>query len=374
MSIYKKRNKYWVDIRHNRERYRRPSPDNSYSGAKAYEAMLRQKLARGEDVIEEKEIKKEIPSFEEFVDKWYKTYVVINNKASEQKQKDLMIKVHLKPFFKQTPLDKITTIMIEEFKSKKQKYGLANKSINNLLGILGKCLRTAQDWEIIEKLPKIKPLKNSMKEIKYLNENDYNKLLEVAKDKGIIYEMILFSLRAGVRVGELIALDWKDIDFEKRMVVIQRNYVDGILGTPKNHKFRAIYLAQDIYDILLSRRKKEGIVFPDKDGNYYSRFSCRRRLNTLCKKAQIEQVNWHALRHSFASQLVTNGISLKAIQELLGHSDLKMVQRYAHLESSTLRDAIETLEPKKETIHFNFGHHMDTISEKKEKKRRDFRY
>ena len=158
--------------------------------------------------------------------------------------------------------------------------------------------------------------------------------------------MILFTLRTGVRIGELLALDWSDINFANRLVTIKRNIVNGHIGSPKNNKYRSIYLAQDILGILQTRKKDKGLLFPDSHGSYLSRFSCRHKLEKFCRKANVKKISWHGLRHSFASQLATNGVSLKTIQELLGHSDLKMVQRYAHLEPVTLKEAIRTLEPK----------------------------
>jgi len=363
MSVFKRGNKYWVGFRCNRIRYRKPCPDNSYAGAKAYEALIRQKLARGESIAAEEKPKDKVPSFQEFSDKWYRTYVLTNNKPSEQVQKKCMLNKHLAPYFGRMVLSQISALQIEEFKAKKQSSGLCNKSINNLLGILGKCLRTAQEWEIIDKVPRIKPLKVAPQEVKYLNEEEYTQLLVAANDGGIFYEMLLFSLRTGVRIGELAALEWADINFHDGTVTVRRNIVNGIVGSPKNNKFRTVYLACDIFEKLSARRKNNGLIFPDDIGNYFSRFICRNRLNNLCSKAGIKRISWHALRHSFASQLATNGVSLKTIQELMGHSDLKMVQRYAHLEPITLREAIKTLEPKKE-LDINFGHNMATIPEK----------
>ena len=367
MSIYKRNNKYWIAFRYNRKRYRKASPDNTYSGAKAFEALLRQKLARGESIDLEEKKKIKISSFQEFSDKWLKTYVKTNNKPSEQNQKKCMINKHLNPFFGKNPLDKITALQIEEFKSKKQASGLSNKSINNILGILGKCLKTAQEWEIIDKIPKIKPLKVAPKDPVYLNEKDYNKLLETSKDQGMFYEMLLFTLRTGVRIGELLALEWPDINFDEKTVTIKRNIVNGHIGSPKSNKYRTIYLTQDIIDSLLERIQNKGLVFPNIDGSYRTRSSCRHKLERTCKKANIKKIGWHGLRHSFASQLATNGVSLKTIQELLGHSDLKMVQRYAHLEPITLKEAIRTLEPKV-NLNLDFGHNMATIPEKESKK------
>jgi integrase len=339
------------------------SPENSYAGAKAYEALIRQKLVKGEPIVAEEKPKDKIPSFQEFSEKWYGTYVLTNNKPSEQAQKKCMLNKHLIPYFGKMALNQITPLHVEEFKSQKQSSGLCNKSINNLIGILGKCLRTAQEWEIIDKVPRIKPLKVAPQEVKYLNEEEYNRLLAIADNGSIFYEMLLFSLRTGVRIGELAALEWSDISFNDGTVTIRRNIVNGIVGSPKNNKFRTIYLAKDIFEKLLIRRKSLGLVFPDSNSGYFSRFTCRDYLDRLCLGAGVKRISWHALRHSFASQLATNGVSLKTIQELLGHSDLKMVQRYAHLEPITLREAIKTLEPK-QIVNLDSGHNMATIPER----------
>lgn len=360
MCTYLKHSKYYVGFSFNKTRYRKPSPENTLKGARAYELLLRSKLARGEPLFEKE--KNKAPLFNDFADKWQITYVLTNNKPSEQAQKKCMIEKHLNPYFGKTALDEISAQQIEEFKSKKQSEGLCNKSINNILGILGKCLRTAQDWEIIDKLPKMKPLRVDPTEIKYLNEEEYTRLLAAANDGGVMYEMLLFSLRTGVRIGELTALQWQDINFNDTTVTIRRNIVNGIIGSPKNNKFRTIYLAQDIFERLSARKKSSGIIFPNESNSHFSRFTCRDYLERMCLKAEVKKVSWHALRHSFASQLATNGVSLKTIQELLGHSDLKMVQRYAHLEPITLREAIKTLEPGR-TINLNYCHHAVIVPE-----------
>ena len=138
--------------------------------------------------------------------------------------------------------------------------------------MLSKCLKTAEEWEIISKTPRIKSLKVAPKDPNYLNENEYNKLIEAAKEDRLSYEMILFTLRTGVRMGELLALDWSDINFANRLVTIKRNIVNGHIGSPKNNKYRSIYLAQDILGILQTRKKDKGLLFPDSHGSYLSRF------------------------------------------------------------------------------------------------------
>jgi len=358
MSIFKRGNKYWISIRYNKQRYRLASPDTTLNGAKAYEALLRGKLAQGKPIMDKLE---ESSSFSEFVDKWFNTYVITNNKPSEQLNKKTAIRNHLKPFFGKIDIDKISALNIEEFKAQKQAEGKCNKSINNYLGMLSKCLHCAEEWGLIKNSPRTKHLKVPPQKFRFLTEEQYNKLLEEAqKINREFYEMVLFTLRTGVRVGELMALRWEDIDFDRQNITIRRSIVNGIIGSPKSNKSRQIPLSDDIFSVL--KNKKRNL----KDSNIWkmetSRFSLNRKLKRACRRFGFKVGGWHDLRHTFASRLANNGVALQVIQALLGHSDLKMTQRYAHLEPLTLSDAIKTLEPK-EPLNFNFGHNMDTVTE-----------
>lgn len=358
MSIFKRGNKYWISIRYNKQRYRLASPDATLNGAKAYEALLRGKLAQGKAIMDKVE---PCTNFSIFVDKWFNTYVITNNKPSEQLNKKTAIKNHLKPFFGKMDLDKISALNIEEFKALKQAEGKCNKSINNYLGMLSKCLNCAEEWGVIKNAPRTKHLKVPPQKFRFLTEEEYNKLLEEAqKINREFYEMVLFTLRTGVRVGELMAIRWEDIDFDRQNVTIRRSIVNGIIGSPKSNKTRQIPLSDDIFSVI--KNKKRNL----KDSNIWkmetSRFSLNRKLKRACRRFGFKVGGWHDLRHTFASKLANNGVALQVIQALLGHSDLKMTQRYAHLEPLTLSDAIKTLEPK-EPLNLNFGHNMDTAPE-----------
>lgn len=358
MSILKRGNKYWVDFRFNGKRYRKASPSNTSIGAKNYEAMLRGLLAQGKPIVDEVE---QSTNFSIFVDKWFSTYVITNNKPSEQLNKKMAIKNHLRPFFGKMNIDKISAMNIEEFKAKKQTEGKCNKSINNYLGMLGKCLNCAEEWGIIKNAPRIKPLKVPPQTFRFLKEEQYIELLEEAKKiNREFYEMVLFTLRTGVRVGELMALRWEDIDFERKNVTIRRSIVNGIIGSPKSNKTRTIPLTDDVLIVLKAKKFTSGNL--DLWKTEMSRFSLNRALKRSCRNLKIQVGGWHDLRHTFASKLANNGVPLQVIQTLLGHSDLKMTQRYAHLEPLTLSDAIKTLEPQK-PLAYNCGHNMVTLPE-----------
>src|SRR5690349_11260855 len=128
MAVRKDKNSWWVDFTFNSTRYRKRSPENSRTGARAYELTLRQKLARGEPL--EKPIQVD-PLFEEFAEKWFNEYVVANNKHSEQRSKRYVLNGSLIPFFGKMRVSQITAYHTEQFKVQLIKKGVSNKTIKN---------------------------------------------------------------------------------------------------------------------------------------------------------------------------------------------------------------------------------------------------
>jgi integrase len=356
MSVRKIGKSWRVDIRYQHTRYRLKSPENSKAGAEAYEATLRQKLARGEPIEPDKQTQAMArPTFKEFAEKWYRIYVQNNNKPSEQNTKSLTLGAHLYPWFGSTTIDKITALQIEEYKASKLKTGLAEKTVNNHLIILSKCLRTAQDWAVISTMPKVQLLKVPPSRFDFLTQEESEKLLK-SVNQPLWHDMILLALRTGLRFGEIIALEWSDIDFEAQVLNVRRSIVGGVIGSPKSNKTRCIPLTNDVIEMLRKRQHAKGPVFDDSVGQVVNYFTARDNLTKLCKSAGLRAIGWHTLRHSFASQLVAKGVPIISVQILLGHSDIRMTTRYAHLAPSTLREAVILLESNSR----NFGHQMGT--------------
>jgi len=344
------------------KRYSKASPDNTYAGAKAYESLIRQRLARGEPIDGVQEDKKKIILFRNFAEEWFERYVKINNKLSEIRGKRSILDVYLIPFFGKLNLDKITSYEIEKFKAERQKQGLSNKYINNQLCVLSKSLSTAEEWGLLEKRPKIKHLKVAPQKFDFLSIEESKNLLAQADD-GFLRDMILFDLHTGLRFGELIALTYSDVNFEKNVLTVSKSVSRGYLGSPKNNKLRYIPLSNELIQ-MLERKKlgkdKDDLIFPNAVGKFLIQERCRNWLHQLCKKTGLRQIGWHTLRHTFASHLAGNGISMRTIQELMGHSDTNTTLRYAHLSPLVLREAIRTLEkPIKINIWHNSGTNLN---------------
>lgn len=336
---------WWVDFQFENRRYRRRSPDNSRQGALDYEAVLRQRLARGEATG--RNLIRSGVTFEQFAWKWFETYVKPNNKHSEQLSKKYALTSSLIPFFGRMPIQQIKAYDIERYKAQQSEKGLKNKTIMNRLTILNKCLVTAYDWLELEGLPpKIKWLRWTIPEIDYLSPDECELLLSHAD--GVMFEMVFMALRTGMRQGELRGLQWASVDWLARNVTVRHSRDDHqrTLVPPKNGRIRHIPLDADLYEVLFRRKKETGYVFLAPDGQPFTNDRLHDAMRRLCRQATFRKIGWHTLRHTFASHLAMRGVPLPAIKELMGHAAISTTMRYAHVAPSTLRDAIETLNPK----------------------------
>jgi integrase len=345
MGVRKRYSKWWVDFSFKNERYRRPSPENSRAGALAYEAVLRQKLSRGEPL--EKEETKGSVLFKDFAADWFKTYVKNNNKPSEVRSKESMLRVHIVPFFGNIKLEKIGNLEIEKFKSKKIEERLNPKTINNHLTVLRKCLNTAVDWEMLDFCPAIKALKTLPQKFDFLSEDECSLLVNSAQ--GIYRDMIILALGTGLRFGELVALKWEDVDFKNNEITVSRSLVEGILGSTKSNRIRRIPMTDSVLESLKGLKKENGFIFTNRNENPVVRRTCVRVLRRACREAGIRNIGWHVLRHTFASHLAQAGANLVAVQNLLGHSEIRTTMRYAHIDRNVLVEAINVLNSHKST-------------------------
>jgi integrase len=349
MAVRKLKGSWWVDFQVESVRYRKRSPLNSKVGAESFEVQMRQALAE-KGAIDKllspplADSSSHPPLFTDFVVHWMDAYVLVNNKPSEQRSKHRIVTGHLIPYFGKKRLDQIKTIDIEEFKAKELKRGVSAKTVNNRLATLRKCLVTAIDWEELKQLPKIQLLKVIPPKFRFLTELEVQRIITASQTR-VEQAMVLVAARTGLRFSEVRALEWVDVNLETRQLTVRRSAVGKDIGTPKNGRIRHIPLTCDVVEALVSIKIAPGLVFPFQCGMFHY-WTALRRLQEACSRCGIEPIGWHTLRHTFASQLVSRGASLKSVQDLLGHSTVNMTLRYAHLAPEVLRDTISLLEPK----------------------------
>jgi len=362
MSSRKFGNSWWVDFYFDRVRHRKRSPQNSKQGADAYEAQLRHKLARGEALEAPVDPEKaQVKLFGDFVPQWVETHVRMSNKLSERITKEIVLRVHLLPWFGAFDLGRITVLEIEKYKAAKLKAGLSPKTINNHVAVLIKCLRCACEWNLIPSVPRMVLLRVPPQDFDFLTPVESARLLQ-DRQEPMWALMVLLALRTGMRRGELLGLEWSDIDLENRLLTVKRSIVHGETSSPKNNKVRHIPLADDLAQALLSRRRQRGLVFTRPGGGPLTASIAWNALRRLCKRSGTRLLGWHALRHTFASQLAAEDAPLYKVQVLMGHATAQMTARYAHLAPSSLRSVIDLL-PAAERREMKLGQQVGNAVE-----------
>jgi integrase len=161
--------------------------------------------------------------------------------------------------------------------------------------------------------------------------------------------MIIIALKTGLRMGELLALKWEDVDLVAGRLMVRRALWRNIEGPPKSGRAREVPLSDDAIAVLREQRAatfvKGQYVFCDEAGNRLNHKCLYEVVPRICKRAGLaKRLTFHDLRHSFASHLVMRGVALKAVQELLGHATIDMTMRYAHLSPDVKRDAVKLLD------------------------------
>lgn len=341
-------------------RVRKKAPVSSKSGS------MRWGQARERELLlsRPKKPRKEIPNLEEFSKKFLDGYARANRqKPSGIAAKETILRVHLIPLFGIKQLDCITTLDIQVLKGNLQ--GKAVKTVNNVLSTLNTMLKVAVEWDVIEEMPcTIRLLKVSQKEAEFYDFDEYDRLIKAAQriDEQALLVVFLGG-DAGLRCGEMMALEWTDIGFSKRQLKILRSDWKGHVTLPKGGRPRVVPLTKRLTSALQAHRHlRSPRVLCMDDGTPLTQKVVRGLILKACRLAQLPHKGVHALRHSFCSHLSMRGAPARAIQELAGHKDLSTTQRYMHLSPAAVEAAIRLLEMPSSDQNFTncFGDILET--------------
>ena len=216
-------------------------------------------------------------------------------------------------------------------------------SVNIELRTLRAALNTALRWELIERNPFSRLKFASVPETApvFFSREDFQKLLSFIKE-GWLREVMIFAVLTGMRRGEITNLRWQDVDLSRKLLTIQSNPT----FKTKNGKSRTIPLNETAIYIISAKHGKDTskYVFNLNDKKISEGW-----LTHAFKKAVYDarlhddRLHFHSLRHTFASWLVQDGVSIYAVKELLGHSDVKTTQVYSHLQSEQLHSTVNRI-------------------------------
>jgi integrase len=294
------------------------------------------------------EPKKEVPTLETFAPRFVDGHARANRqKPSGIAATESIVKWHLLPALGAKRLDAITNEQVQ-----KLKLALAHrapKTVNNVLTVLSTLLKKAVEWCELDKLPcTIKLLPNPKKTMGFHDFEEYERLLTVAQKRSQgTYLMVLLGGDAGLRLGEIVALEWRDVDLHARRITVQRSDWCGHVTAPKSGRSRRLPMTQRLTSALKAfRHLRSERVLCLSDGEPFTRDRIIKAIRGAQRVAGVTEAGVHVLRHTFCSHLAMRGAPARAIQELAGHADLSTTQRYMHLSPAATEDAIRLLDER----------------------------
>ena len=244
-------------------------------------------------------------------------------------------------------------------------FSLKKKSLNNVtINKLIQLLRVIFNYAIVNKLISFSPilksdrLKEEKKGIKVLDEKQIQNFLEAAKKKGIkTYTILATALYTGMRRGEILALEWADIDFLNSKIKINKQVYKKEKTSTKSSKSRFVDIPEKLKEILLEYKKSQvlmsKIVFCNSTGEYINPsvlerhhfYATLKLLNKDLPEEEKIQLRFHDLRHTYATFLLSHGVPIKYVQEQLGHASAKMtLDVYASYLPSVKFEALNILD------------------------------
>jgi integrase len=265
-------------------------------------------------------------------------------KKTIQSDKNIIARL-LAAFGSETPLTEITSPKISEYRltrltivspktGKRLEPGTVNRELQVIRGLLR--MAAGEECEYLAKAPTVKMEREPEGRLRFLSEDEATRLLDECRKAAEhpnptnrsprLHALVVVALHTGMRRGELCGLVWSRVDFSRGVIQLEKT---------KANRRREIPMNRAVYDALSALPKAGERVFPS---------TYRTAFEHAVERARIEDFTFHGLRHTFASWLTMKGRPLKEVSELLGHSSVKMTERYAHLAPERLRDAVAVLE------------------------------
>jgi len=315
----------------------------------------------------------------EFIEKHYGPWVEAERKTGKETM--AMLRSSFQFLFKQ-PAEELKKYELEQWRMKRRSEGSKAATINRLVTSLKAAINWGVDQELIESNPlaRLKPLQEHDSDEKiriYLTSDEKTRLLAALNarearlktsreshnkwlaergketlpslDGGFadyLKPLILLAMNSGIRRGSLFSIKWGDVDFAAKTITLRATITKA--GKPLR-----LPMNQTVIDTLAAWRQQsadtmpKALIFPSPKKKGALMVDVKRSWEGLLKAAKIENFRFHDLRHDFASQLVMQGVDLNIVRELLGHADMKMTLRYAHLAPESKLRAVELLDGKK---------------------------
>ncbi len=266
----------------------------------------------------------------------YLQYAKANNSIKSYGHSEIVLKKFFLPLAGNRKLTEVTPQLIEQFKQFNLKRGIKPSSVNRYTDTIQAVMNKAVEWGYLPYNPikSVKKFKNINKRLpRFLTESEISKLLLICNEHHLdFYPALYAALTTGLRKSELQHVRWRDVDLERRQLKVENR--TG--WHTKSYKPRTIPINEKLAEVL------NNLPRGNNDDAIFSSVNFRKLWEDTRKKAGLD-CRFHDIRHTYASHLTMKGVPLNTVRELLGHSDLSMLQIYAHLTPDHLAEATEKL-------------------------------
>ena len=285
--------------------------------------------------------------YAEWLGIWLENYIKPSVKVRTYERYALIIDKHISMDVGKCEISELSALVLQNFITKllesgncKTGKGLSANSVNAVISVIQSSLKTAHLLGLTKEYTadKLKRPKLTEKPVECFTIAEQKQIeqaiLNGKKDKSY---GILLCLYSGLRIGELIALQWCDIDFAKGILTVSKSCHDGkdglVIDEPKTATSRRVIpLPKQLLPILKNVKKRSNspfVVFAN--GKPVSVRSYQRSFELLLKKLKITHKGFHSLRHTFATRAIECGMDVKTLSEILGHKNPTVtLNRYAH--------------------------------------------
>lgn len=299
--------------------------------------QARTRVVLGESPQEQKKLKKSVPTFKELAEAHYLPFVKTYKRSWDCD--DSLLRNHLLPAFGSKRLDEITERAISDMQQDMRSRGYAKGTCNRVLVLVKYMFKLAKKWNLpgAQDNPSegIKLVDPQNARERYLNAQETQRLKQAIEDSPNVQlkHIVALLLLTGARKRELLDAKWEDFDVERR---------NWRIPMSKSGKARHVPLSTAVLEVLKSLPRWDGCPYVVPNPQTRKPFkSVFYSWNTARKEAGLADVRMHDLRHSMASNLVNSGRSIYEVSKILGHSQIKTSQRYAHLAHETLLAAAD---------------------------------
>ncbi len=350
MSVYRRKEtgKWMVDVTYalpngRTRRVKKSSPVQTRRGAEEFERQIRLSLQKGEYG---KVDAASVPTFAEYVDRFIDEWCVAQrHKPSGIESKRSAIRNYLQPIFGNRRLDSFGPR--DEDKLRQSMAHLNPATYNNAASCMNTVLKVAVRWSLIDAVGHRFALdKRQKKPPKFYDFDEFDWMTKAARELDARYELlVLLGGHAGLRRGEVIALEWDDIDFRRNQLTVERAEWKGHVREPKGMETRQVPMSARLEASLQRNRHLIGPrVLYSETGRTLTAKVINNWMRRIQLRAKVKATGgYHILRHTFCSHLAMKGAAPRTIQELAGHKDLTTTLNYMHLSPGEKHRAIELL-------------------------------